>query len=183
MISECSCPKAPLVYLTGISNVHIMTSCPSTTTTGMSSSWELKWAVPYYATQCLQLPLIYRWSCSYLTVKKGNLQLEKKPHEDISLYLQTLLLSLTAGIWSQSCKEDVSKRQSSKEGTNPRVWFGKSGRSYPHPRRGGVHRSLTSHPCTVLADSGSGIPIPPERILWPHPWRSAVPATNATVTK
>ena len=55
--------------------------------------------------------------------------------------------------------------------------------SYPHPGRPGSCRSPTSRPCTRPSEQGPGIPTPPERMWWPHPWRSTVPEMKTHFTK
>ena len=55
--------------------------------------------------------------------------------------------------------------------------------SYPHPGRAGSCRSPPSRPCTRPSEQGSGIPTPPERTLWPHPWMSTVPEMRTHFTK
>ena len=55
--------------------------------------------------------------------------------------------------------------------------------SHPHPRRLGSWGSPPSRPCTRPSEQGPGIPIPPERTLWPHPGRSTVPEMKTHFTK
>ena len=124
---------------------------------------------------------LQKWCC-YL--EEGEAKAEKETSwRCFSPSINPYLFPSLPGSEIQSFKQESPNKQSSQEGTKPRLGFGKSGRSLPHPGSRSVCSSPTSRPCTVPAECGSGIPTPPQRILWLHPWMSVVPAINTTVTK
>ena len=139
------------------------------------------WAIPSFATQCLELPSIYRNGDGIL--KKGGWSWKGNIMKIFLYIYKSPFPSLAAWIWIPVIQRGSFQETVFKGMNKTRAGFGKSRRRYPHPKRGGVHRSLTSHLCTVPSDCDSGIPTPPERIRWPRPWRSAVSAIKTTVMK
>jgi len=89
MISQTLLTNSPIKQAGEVSHFHIMTS---TFKYYQYNNKDLKfqfkmWAVPFFATHCLQLALIYR--SDDVLLRNGKLKLKRKHHEDFSLHLQT----------------------------------------------------------------------------------------------
>ena len=83
---------------------------------------EIKWAIPFYASQCLQLPVNYR---NYdLTLKKGNLQLRRKHREDFSLHLQTPTFPYCRDLNLSHAKRKLPRDSLQRKEQNPECGLG-----------------------------------------------------------
>ena len=111
----------------------------------------------------------------------------RSPEERTTLnswhYTMKLFMSESTGLWAQWSNVGAPKMQRRENAKIPKGRSQFLEGSYPHPGRAGSCRSPASHPCTRPSEQGPGIPTPPERILWPHPWRSTVPEMKTHFNK